>query len=87
MISSYAGNECGDDALICHSRMHSECISLNVVANILVVEKGQDMHNIISKQGLKHDLVISNMLIDMYAKFGLLETAQVGFLTMFQINW
>ena len=26
------------------------------------------------------------MLIDMYANFGLLETAQVGFLTMFQLN-
>ena len=44
------------------------------------------MHNHIGKQGLKHDLVIVNMLIDMYAKLGLLETAQVGFLTMFQLD-
>ena len=37
--------------------------------------------------GSRHDLVINNMLIDMYAKFGLLETAQVGFSTMFQMDW
>ena len=41
------------------------------------------MCNNICKQDLKHDLVISNMLIDMYAKIGLLEIAEVGFWTMF----
>ena len=86
LVSGYARNECGEDALICHSHMHSEGIFLNVVGSIRVVEKGQEVHNSICKQGLKHDLVISNMLIDMYAKFGLLETAQVGVSTMFQLD-
>ena len=66
--------------------MHSEGISLNVVANIRAVEKGQEVHNSICKQGLKDGLVINNMLIDMYANFGLLETSQVGFWTMFQLD-
>ena len=66
--------------------MHSEGISLNVVVNIRVVEKREEVHTNIYKQGLKPDLAISNMLIDMYAKFGLLETTQVGFWIMFQLD-
>ena len=32
LVSGYARNERGEDALICHSRMDSKGISLNVVA-------------------------------------------------------
>ena len=73
--------------------MHSKGISLKVVAFvcvlktsrcILAVEKGQDVHNTICKHGLEHDLVISNMLIVMNAKFGLLDIAQVVFLPCFR---
>ena len=43
LISGYTGNECGEDDLIYRSCRHSEGpgISLNVVASIRIVEKGQ----------------------------------------------
>ena len=82
LILGCVGNGCGEDALICHSCMHSEGISLNVVAfvwvlktcgSIHVVEKGQEVHNNIYKRGLKHDIVINNMLIDMYENLDYLK--------------
>ena len=39
LVSSYVENDGGEDALICHSCIHWEGISLNVVVNIPAIEK------------------------------------------------
>ncbi|MCO5568287.1 hypothetical protein L7F22_021986 [Adiantum nelumboides] len=86
LISGYAQKGQGQQALECLGRMKYEgilpdavtyaCI-LKVYAAIGVLDKGKQIHDEISRQGfLKHNRVLGNALVDMYAKCGGLAQAQ-----------
>ncbi|KAI5057960.1 hypothetical protein GOP47_0027975 [Adiantum capillus-veneris] len=86
LISGYAQKGQGQQALECFDLMQHEGILPNAVtyASILkacggigAIEKGKQIHEEISKQGLlEHEIVMSNALVDMYVKCGALPQAQ-----------
>ncbi|KAI5084976.1 hypothetical protein GOP47_0001145 [Adiantum capillus-veneris] len=86
LIGGYAQNNQGQEALECYNQMQNEGIHTNAVtyvgilkacAAIGAVDKGKQVHNEISRQGLlEHDLVLGGALVDMYAKCGALPQAQ-----------
>ncbi|KAI5076856.1 hypothetical protein GOP47_0008921 [Adiantum capillus-veneris] len=52
---------------------------LKACSNVGAVPEGQDIHSEIVKKGLFNLVLVSSMLVDMYAKFGLLKDAQYLF--------
>ncbi|KAI5068895.1 hypothetical protein GOP47_0017240 [Adiantum capillus-veneris] len=86
LISGYAQNGCGQQALDCFGKMQREGILpdevtyvslLRACAMIEEIDKGKQIHDEISAQGwLKHHTVLGNALVDMYAKCGALCQAQ-----------
>ncbi|KAI5081310.1 hypothetical protein GOP47_0004493 [Adiantum capillus-veneris] len=86
LIVGYAQCGQGEQALECFDRMLGESITpdpvtylciLNVCATLGAIDKGKQIHDEVSRQGLlEHDLVLGNALVDMYAKCGDLQQAQ-----------
>lgn len=89
LISGYAQSEHSEEALHCLQRMLLEGISpdaitftssLKACGSIRAIGKGMEVHAEIIKKGLcDGDLVVGSSLVDMYARCGLLETAQEVF--------
>ncbi|KAH7387230.1 hypothetical protein KP509_16G011900 [Ceratopteris richardii] len=85
IIASYARAQQGQRAIGCMERMQQEGFSPNPVTftcmlkacgNLGAAEKGQELHDHISKEGfLKGNLVLGTALLDMYAKCGDLDKA------------
>ncbi|MCO5599254.1 hypothetical protein L7F22_053355 [Adiantum nelumboides] len=85
LISGYAEHGHGSDALACFERMQLESISpsaitytcsLKACASAGFLEKGKELHSQIEGRLLKHDIIVGNALVDMYAKCGYVSTAQ-----------
>ena len=89
LIAGYALQECNEEALNCFMSMQLEGLfpdevtflpSLKACGSIVAPMKGQKMHLEIVKVGLlEKNNVLGNVLIDMYAKCGLVAEAQESF--------
>eukprot|EP01018_Ginkgo_biloba_P000686 Gb_34816 [translate_table: standard] len=88
MISGYAQNEHGEDALQlfysmleidikpCHFTLSSV---LTACASLEALEQGKDVHAYIIKSGFESDVYVGSGLVDMYAKCGIMVDAQQMF--------
>jgi pentatricopeptide repeat protein len=86
LIAGHAQQGQYHEALDCFERMQCEGISPNVAtySSILkacsstgAIAKGQQIHKEINEKGLlEKEVVLGTTLVDMYAKFGMLEKAQ-----------
>ncbi|KAI5074984.1 hypothetical protein GOP47_0010945 [Adiantum capillus-veneris] len=89
LIAGYAEGGNGEEALNCYDQMQSEGLSPNPVTivcglkacgTIGAASKGQAIHAEIERRRLlKTDILVANTLIHMYARCGLLATAQEVF--------
>ncbi|KAH7280311.1 hypothetical protein KP509_37G060900 [Ceratopteris richardii] len=85
IIAGYVGQRQGHSALHCIKRMQLEGITPNAITFTSLlqacgligsIEKGEQLHNEIAKQGLlSSDAVLGCALVDMYAKCGAIEKA------------
>eukprot|EP01018_Ginkgo_biloba_P031942 Gb_37802 [translate_table: standard] len=91
MITGYAHNEHGEEALILFNEM--QCVGLKpnqfTFVSILkacaiqtALEQGKQIHNYIIKVGLESQIFVGSALVDMYVKCGRLEEARQGFKNM-----
>ncbi|KAI5081355.1 hypothetical protein GOP47_0004538 [Adiantum capillus-veneris] len=86
LITGYAQQGQGQEALGCFQRMQREGISPNAITYTCVLkacgitqdtDMGKRIHDdIFSQRLLKKDVVLGNALVDMYAKCGVLQKAQ-----------
>ncbi|KEH35383.1 pentatricopeptide repeat-containing protein At1g43980, mitochondrial [Medicago truncatula] len=84
MISCYARHDLGEDALqlfmptlrknIRPTKYTVSCL-LSSVSIFLPVEVGNQIHALVHKFGFESDSVVTNSLVDMYAKFGFIDNA------------
>ncbi|KAI5067683.1 hypothetical protein GOP47_0018211 [Adiantum capillus-veneris] len=87
LISGYAQQGQGEQALNCFECMQREGLSPNAVtfasilkacASIGAVDKGEQIHDAIAQQGLlKNNIILGTALVDMYAKCGALSKAHL----------
>ncbi|KAB1227047.1 hypothetical protein CJ030_MR1G014931 [Morella rubra] len=91
MISSYAAHGFAEDALQLFLRTLGEnlrpteftlSIVLSTVSTLLPAEQGSQIHALVAKLGFELDAVVSNSLMQMYAKFGLINDATKIFADM-----
>lgn len=91
LITGYADNTNGEETLKCLDQMQQEGLSQNAVsfacsltacAHLGALERGQEVHADIVRDGFENDLCVSSSLIDMYAKCGIIEEARDVFDTM-----
>lgn len=91
LITGYAQNECGKEALYCFEQMQEEGLSpdamtfascLKACGSIDAIGKGREMHLLITKEGLEDGQFIGSALVSMYAKCGALFEAQEVFLKL-----
>ncbi|KAI5069848.1 hypothetical protein GOP47_0016149 [Adiantum capillus-veneris] len=85
LITGYAQQGQGEEALECFERMQHEGFPPNDVTFICILkacgsigaaDKGQQIHNQIKREGfLVKDVAVGNALVDMYAKCGALSKA------------
>ncbi|KAI5060776.1 hypothetical protein GOP47_0025196 [Adiantum capillus-veneris] len=85
LIAGYTQEGRGEQALNCFEQMQREGVSPDAVTFACVlqacgitgaVDKGEQIHKVISKQGLlAHNVVLGTALVDMYAKCGALSKA------------
>ncbi|KAI5068803.1 hypothetical protein GOP47_0017148 [Adiantum capillus-veneris] len=96
LLAGYAQNGQGQNALVCFDRMQKEgvypdavtavCI-LNACGSVGALDKGQELHAFIVKEGLLDiNVVVGNALIDMYACCQLLAKAQAVFFELPSCN-
>lgn len=85
LISAYIRNGCWLDVVLAYKKMVEWRIMvdkftypsvLRACSEILDLELGRMIHGSIEISGLQHDLFISNALISMYAKCGMIEVAR-----------
>ncbi|KAI5057915.1 hypothetical protein GOP47_0027930 [Adiantum capillus-veneris] len=86
LISGYAQNGHGDEALSCFSQMQNEGVSpsevtfisaLNACGILGATRKGEEIHLEVEREGLlKANHALQNALVDMYAKCGELAKGQ-----------
>lgn len=91
LLAGYVEHSRGEKALICFRRMHQEHTFVNLVTYICTLKacsglgaiaEGKVVHIELAKRGLDIVILVGNSLVDMYAKCGLLETAQKVFDTV-----
>ncbi|KAH7292687.1 hypothetical protein KP509_29G081200 [Ceratopteris richardii] len=85
LIDGYAQEGQGEEALRCFEKMQHEgfppdaltfVCALKACSSIGVVDKGKEIHDQVSRQGLLHEnIILGTALVDMYAKCGALEKA------------
>eukprot|EP00250_Pteridium_aquilinum_P016131 c22959_g2_i1 orf=717-2639(+) len=88
LIRGYIGQGLGKEAFQCLEQMQVEGIPPNAVTYICSlkacsnqgsIEKGRELHFEIAKEGFEKDPFVSNTLVDMYAKCGLVGKAHEVF--------
>ncbi|KAI5064645.1 hypothetical protein GOP47_0021315 [Adiantum capillus-veneris] len=88
LISGYVEHGCALEAVHCFEQMQEEHVSPNAITFICVlkactsmgiVDKGQEIHEMIIKDGFETDVMIGNSLVDMYARCALLKEAHEVF--------
>ena len=86
LIAGYSHHDQDHEALMCLELMQREGLSMNEVTftcilkacgNTQDLEKGKQIHNEIIRKGLFKNIVLSNALVFMYAKCGMLVKARV----------
>ncbi|KAJ7527753.1 hypothetical protein O6H91_16G069500 [Diphasiastrum complanatum] len=99
IISAYADHGQGKEAINLFQQMQQTGIApdkvafvavLKACARIAALEQGKQLHSDIIKSGFESDLVIGNILVDMYAKCGCIEHARQAFNKMSErdvISW
>eukprot|EP00250_Pteridium_aquilinum_P007949 c17548_g4_i1 orf=1-321(-) len=79
LITGYVQGECSEDALQYFEKMRQEGIApddvtyaccLKACGSVGIIDKGQQIHDDVIKNGLDADVYIGNTLIDMYSKCG-----------------
>jgi pentatricopeptide repeat protein len=99
MIGGYARNGCCEEAIALYDQMQISgmqadkyifpCV-LKACAQLNALERGKGIHDDIIRSGYESELVVSNALIDMYAKCGKIKCARQVFDKMPQrdvISW
>ncbi|KAH7294405.1 hypothetical protein KP509_28G069900 [Ceratopteris richardii] len=86
LIAGYAQHGKGEEALACFEEMQDKGITPNAITftcalkactTVGALDRGQDLHDEISRQGLLHNsLALGNALIEMYSKCGVVAKAQ-----------
>ncbi|XP_058093219.1 pentatricopeptide repeat-containing protein At5g06540-like [Magnolia sinica] len=88
MISGYAQNFCSNEALMLFDQMAMEGIEPNsaTLASVLSacarlggLDLGERIHAFIREKGIEVGVILGTALVDMYAKNGVISTAQVLF--------
>lgn len=88
MISSYAWHGFGENALQLFVLTLREnlrpteftlSIVLSAVSILLPVDQGSQIHSLVVKSGLESDVIVASSLVEMYAKFGLIDSAMKTF--------
>ena len=89
LIAGYVNNGLTHEALKCFKEMQVARISPDVMSYVFILKAcaiqgsldvGVDIHTEVKKRGLlQKDIVLGNVLVDMYAKCGALERAQEVF--------
>ncbi|CBI19926.3 unnamed protein product, partial [Vitis vinifera] len=90
MISGYVSFGLFDDAFRFFSEMqkagirpsgftYSTLIVLSAVSILLPVDQGSQIHSLVVKSGLESDVIVASSLVEMYAKFGLIDSAMKTF--------
>ncbi|XP_057828968.1 uncharacterized protein LOC131040127 [Cryptomeria japonica] len=97
MISGYAQNEQGDEALTLFREMQAERVETNLVTIVSVLpaaavfgrgtlQQGREIHGYVIRNELDSQLTVLNALLDMYAKSGNTQCARHVFDKMFERN-
>eukprot|EP01018_Ginkgo_biloba_P015274 Gb_41648 [translate_table: standard] len=95
MIGGYVQNAFCDEALKLFSDMQVAGVKadsatvatvLPACAHLLALQQGKEIHNYIVRGGFESDVFVGSALIDMYAKCGSIELAQLAFDRMPQRN-
>lgn len=88
LIAGYAEYGCGKEALCCFQQMQHEgfspdaitfVCSLKACRTLGSITRGQELFADIVRRGLERELLVGNILVDMYAKCGLIAEAQAVF--------
>ncbi|KAH7294593.1 hypothetical protein KP509_27G008800 [Ceratopteris richardii] len=100
LISGYAEHGPRERALRCFDEMQQQGVSPNAVTYLCIlkacghlgaVSKGSEIHLLAANEGsLDRELLIGSTLVDMYAKFGLLQKAEEVFKRLYRrdvISW
>lgn len=91
LITGYADNHLGTEALICFEQMRDTGIHLDAITYVCALKaccliqargKGQEIHLELTSKGLERDLVLGSTLIALYAKCGLLAEGRKVFETL-----
>ncbi|KAI5076826.1 hypothetical protein GOP47_0008891 [Adiantum capillus-veneris] len=85
LVSGCVGRGVNEQALYFFELMRQNDVSpdatsfacgLQACGNLWIATKGQELHSQIVKQGFEQDPFLGNCLLNMYAKFGLIDEAQ-----------
>ena len=87
LITGYVENGLPEEALFCYQELEHGPIPLVLDAIILIsglkacglirsAHKGREIHTQVAMKGLERDLLVGSSLVDMYAKCGILSSAQ-----------
>ncbi|XP_021661173.2 putative pentatricopeptide repeat-containing protein At1g69350, mitochondrial isoform X2 [Hevea brasiliensis] len=99
MICGFCQNGNSSEAINLFDQMYLNCLDMNEVTFLAAIqacsqmghlEKGKWLHHKLITYGIKKDLYVDTALIDMYAKCGDLQTAQVVFDSMSErsvVSW
>ncbi|KAH7373895.1 hypothetical protein KP509_17G079000 [Ceratopteris richardii] len=89
LIAGYAQQEYGEQVLECYKKMQANGVPADAVTYVCTlkacgstqsIDMGEKVHDEVTKQGLlERDPVIGSVLVDMYAKCGLIEKAEAVF--------
>ncbi|KAJ7290872.1 hypothetical protein O6H91_04G032800 [Diphasiastrum complanatum] len=91
IITAYANNGQGEEAINLFQRMQQRGIPPNKVAFVVVLkacaripalEQGKQLHSDIIIRGFDSDVIVGSTLVDMYARFGCIEDARQVFNNM-----
>ncbi|XP_062101056.1 pentatricopeptide repeat-containing protein At2g13600-like [Humulus lupulus] len=85
MISGYAQNLYGDEALKVFMEMRNMNLSpndhtltsvLNACGSLTVLQEGKQVHSLVTKMGSESNVFVASALIDMYSKCGSIDEAR-----------
>lgn len=84
LISGYVEHGLAIEAINCFEQMQKEDVTPNAITLICIlkactsigkVDKGQEIHDMIAKEGFEVDTMVGNSLVDMYMRCSLLKEA------------
>lgn len=88
MISGYAQNLCGEEALKLFVEMRNNHLNptdhtltsiLNASGSLTVLQHGRQIHSLLTKLGSESNVFVASALIDMYSKCGSIDWARCVF--------